>query len=109
VFEIRAVADPITSFDASNTETLIPSRPSLVSSVLGVTVKVAEVDPAAIVTVPESETKSPAVALSTEPPLVSPITLYVNVVSDVGAEEAVIVYVIELPSATLEAPAERCS
>ena len=48
MFEIRAVADPITSFDASNTETLIPSRPSLVSSVLGVTVKVAEVDPAAI-------------------------------------------------------------
>ena len=37
VLEIRAVAEPITALEESNTETLIPSKPSLSESTLGVT------------------------------------------------------------------------
>ncbi len=66
-----------------------------------------EVSPAAIVTVPERESKSEPVALSTEPPLSSPITLYVSEVSESEEADAVTVYVNEPPSATLVSLAER--
>ena len=69
---IKAVVDPIESKEASNTVTLIPSKPSLASSVFAVTSKVVDVEPADNVTVPDNATKSADVALSTVAPLSSP-------------------------------------
>ena len=88
VLEIRAVAEPITALEESKTETLIPSKPSLSESTLGVTVNVTEVSPAANVTIPERDAISEFAASSTVPPLSSPITLYVNEASEVEDEDA---------------------
>ena len=107
LLEIKAEIEPITALDESKTETLMPSRPSAVESEVAAIVKVAVEDPDAITTLPDSESVSPAVALSTVAPLVSPATLYVNVVSEDTAAFAVIVYVIDPPSATLFVSAER--
>ena len=55
---IKAVVDPIESKEASNTVTLIPSKPSLASSVFAVTSKVVDVEPADNVTVPDNATNT---------------------------------------------------
>ena len=86
---------------------MIPSKPSFAVSAFGVISNVAEVSPAARVTVPDRETISAESAFVAEPPRSSPTTLYVNVVAEVDDAEAVTVYVIELPSATVLALAER--
>ena len=62
VFEIEAVWDPTTALSESRRETLIPSKPSFDSSVFGVIENVVLVEPEAIVTDPDSETISSAVA-----------------------------------------------
>jgi len=90
----------------SNTLTWIPSMPSTVASVVGVTTKVVDDAPAAIVAVPDSTSISEVPALSTVPPLLSPITVHEKAVSAETAEPAVIVKVTELPSSTLEADFE---
>jgi len=90
----------------SNTLTWIPSIPSTVASVVGVTTKVVDVAPAAIVAVPDSTSISEVPALSTVPPLVSPITVHEKDVSAETAAPAVIVKVTESPSSTLEADFE---
>ena len=90
----------------SNTLTWIPSIPSTVASVVGVTTKVVDDAPAAIVAVPDSTSISEVPALSTVPPLLSPITVHEKAVSAETAEPAVIVKVTELPSSTLEADFE---
>ena len=64
---------------------------------------VVEVEPAAIVAVPDNTSISEVPALSTVPPLVSPITVHEKEVSEVTAVAAVIVKVTESPSSTLEA------
>ena len=80
--------------------------PSTVASVVGVTTKVVDDAPAAIVAVPDSTSISEVPALSTVPPLLSPITVHEKAVSAETAEPAVIVKVTELPSSTLEADFE---
>ena len=86
--------------DASKTLTLIPSIPSTTASVVGVTLKVVDEDPAAIVAVPDRTSISLEPALSTVPPFVSPITVQEKVVSAETAVLAVIVNVTSLPSVT---------
>ena len=87
----------------SNTLTWIPSIPSTVASVVGVTTKVVDDEPDAIVAVPDNTSISEVPALSTVPPLSSPITVHEKEVSEVTAVAAVIVKVTESPSSTLEA------
>ena len=88
--------------EESKTLTLIPSIPSTTASVVGVTVNVVDVEPAAIVAVPDSTSISEEPAASTVPPFVSPITVQEKVVSAETAELAVIVNVTSLPSVTFE-------
>ena len=86
--------------DASKTLTLIPSIPSTTASVVGVTLKVVDVEPEAIVAVPDRTSISLEPAASTVPPFVSPITVQEKVVSAETAVLAVIVNVTSLPSVT---------
>jgi hypothetical protein len=86
--------------DASKTLTLIPSIPSTTASVVGVTLKVVDVEPEAIVAVPDRTSISLEPALSTVPPFVSPITVQEKVVSAETAVLDVIVNVTSLPSVT---------
>ena len=81
----------------SNTLTWIPSIPSTVASVVGVTTKVVDDEPDAIVAVPDNTSISEVPALSTVPPLSSPITVHEKEVSEVTAVAAVIVKVTESP------------
>jgi hypothetical protein len=85
----------------SNTLTLIPSIPSVIESVAGVTLNVVEVDPAAIVAVPDRMSISVVSAAVTVLPFVSPITVQEKAVSAETATLEVIVNVTELPSETL--------
>jgi hypothetical protein len=87
----------------SKTLTLIPSTPSTIASEVAVTLKVVELEPAAIVAEPDRTSTSVVDALSTVVPLLSPITVQEKFVSEATAELAVIVNVTELPSSTLEA------
>ena len=88
--------------DESNTLTLMPSIPSTTASVVGVTLNVVDVEPAAMVAVPDNTSISSLVAAVTVEPFVSPITVQEKVVSAETAELAVIVNVTSLPSVTFE-------
>ena len=89
--------------DESKILTLIPSIPSTIASVVGVTLNVVDLEPAAIVAVPDKISISVAPALSTVPPFESPITVQEKVVSAEAAVLDVIVNVTSLPSVTFEA------
>ena len=74
----RIVEVPTVVDSGENTLTCKPSIPSAIESAIAVTEKVADVEPAGIVTVPDCASISVAVALSTVEPLSLPIAVHVK-------------------------------